>query len=496
MPQEFKLPDLGEGIHEAQIINVLVKEGDTVAKDQNILEVETDKAAVEIPVPFGGVVSKLFVKTGQTVKVGQPLVAVESATGGAKPAPTDARTAPTPPKPATPPGARPGTPAPAPRPQAPPSSQARPAPVVRGTPSTTPAASPRPSREDHPPRVTTTTPARLSADADVSAPARASTATGHPVPAAPAIRRVAREMNIDLTQVRGTGPGGRIVREDLERFALAGPTGTGGPRAVRAAPVDEMGAGASETLRPAAPSEPLPDFSQWGPIRREPITQIRKTIARQMVRSYTIIPHVTHCDVADVTDLEAFRREHAAVFAERGAKLTLTAFVIKAVAAALQEFPRLNCSFDEPAGEIIFKDYVHIGVAVDTPRGLVVPALRDCHQKSLVQVARELADLAARARESKFDIAELRGGTFTITNVGALGGTFVTPMINYPEVAILGLGRTAPQAVVRNGNIVARTLLPLSLSFDHRVVDGADAARFTRAVIAPLENPLNLLLLA
>jgi len=473
MAKEFLLPDLGEGIHEAQVLNLKIKEGDTVKEDQMIMEVETDKAAVEIPVPFSGVVSKLYVQPGQTVKVGQPLIAVD---GGGAPAPSKA----------SPPAAAPSRPAPAIRAEAP-----RPAPPRAPAPQ-------QPARPVHAqigesvsaPRPAPT-PARVAAEA----PARRGVT---PIPAAPAIRRLAREMNVDLAEVHGTGPSGRIVREDLERYRIAGPTGTGvGPSRSEPAAMPRSAPPVSDDgARPSAPSDTLPDFSQWGSIRREPITQIRKTIARQMVRSYTTIPHVTHCDTADVTDLESFRKQHGEVFNEKGTKLTLTTFVVKAVAGALQQFPQLNCSFDDQANEIIYKEYVHIGIAVDTPRGLVVPVIRDCDRKSLLRITKDLNDVAERARAAKFDIAELRGGTFTLTNVGPLGGTFVTPMINYPEVAILGLGRMSRQAVVRNDQIVPRMILPLSLSFDHRVIDGADAARFVRAIIGYLENPLNLLMVS
>lgn len=467
MAQEFKLPDLGEGIHEAQIINIMIHEGDTVREDQMVMEVETDKAAVEIPVPFGGRVAKVFVSTGQTVKVGQPLLAVETA-GGRAAAPTAAPRA----------AAESGPPAPASRAPATPPREPAPRPVLA-------AAPPRGTSE-------------AAASTATARPGEPTERRG-PIPAAPAIRRQAREMNIDLGQVRGTGPGGRIVREDLERFAITGPTAAGSGAAR-----GEMNIGTLESAEPLAiespraalSAEPLPDFAQWGSIRREAISQIRKTIARQMVRSYALIPHVTHCDHADVTDLESFRKQHGEVFKEPGARLTLTTFVVKAVAGALQQFPNLKCSFDEARSEIIYKDYTHIGIAVDTPRGLVVPVLRDCDRKGLMKVAQELADVAERARSAKFEIAELRGGTFTITNVGPVGGSFVTPMINYPEVAILGLGRLGWQPVVRDGQIVPRMILPLSLSFDHRVIDGADAARFVRAVIAYLESPLNLLLVS
>jgi pyruvate dehydrogenase E2 component (dihydrolipoamide acetyltransferase) len=240
----------------------------------------------------------------------------------------------------------------------------------------------------------------------------------------------------------------------------------------------------------------LPDFAQWGPVRRERISQIRKTIARQMTRAWTTIPHVTHGDEVDVTDLEAFRKEQGRVFAQQGAKLSLTAFIVKAAAGALREFPQFNASFDEPASEIVYKDYVHVGIAVDTPRGLMVPVLRDVDHKGLVAISRELQAVADRARDFKLDVAELRGGTFTITNVGALGGTFSTPLINWPQVAILGLGKLDDKPVVRDGQILARKILPLFVSFDHRVIDGADGARFLKAIATFLENPLNLLLVS
>ena len=215
-----------------------------------------------------------------------------------------------------------------------------------------------------------------------------------------------------------------------------------------------------------------------------------------MVRSYSIIPHVTHADEVDVTDLEAFRREQGKIFEKQGAKLTLTAFVVKAVAGALKQFPQFNASYDDAAGEMVFKEYVHIGIAVDTPRGLTVPVLRDVDRKGLLAISQEMRELGDKAREFKLDISAMRGGSFTVTNVGALGGTMSTPMINYPEVAILGMGKLEEKPVVRNGHIVARRMLPLFLSFDHRVIDGADAARFIRAVMAFLENPLNLLLVS
>ncbi len=461
MAKEFKLPDLGEGIHEAAIVNVSVAEGDTVKADQMVMEVETDKAAVELPVPFGGKITSLNVKKGDTVKVGSVLLTVDDGGGAASSA---ERKSAAPQKPAA-------------------------------------------SEEDDAPRAPAPRQAPAAHPAAVQQPAQIAEAPvpdyGGPIPAAPAIRRQARESGIDLRQVHGTGPGGRIVREDLERYQLAGPTGHGAPPVTKpAASTARPAAPAAAPPRPmAAPSapvsaEPLPDFAQWGPVRREAIPQIRKTIARAMVRSVTTIPHVTHCDEVDVTDLEAFRKEQSEIFADKGAKLTLTAFVVKAVAGALRQFPQLNASFDDARSEMIFKDYVHIGIAVDSPKGLMVPVLRDADRKGLLTISKELKEMGEKARDFKLDIADMRGGSFTITNVGALGGTMATPIINWPEVAILGMGKLELKPVVRDGQIVARKMLPLFLSFDHRVIDGADGARFVRSVMAYMENPLNLLLVS
>jgi len=446
---EFKLPDLGEGVHEGQVVNVLVKEGDTIAEYQPMLEVETDKAAVEIPAPRAGVVAKVHVAPGQVVKVGQVLVSIDDS-GAAG----DGRRAAAPQAAAA---AGPAAPAAA---------------VKAVAAAVAPVAAP--PTEAPPAMAAAERPAAIGA-----AP------VAGPVPAAPAVRKLARELNVDLAQVTGTGPGGRILREDVERFASGQPT----PAAPAAAPAFAPVAGSGVEVE-------LPDFSQYGPVRRERVTQIRKTIARQMTRAWMNVPRVTHCDTADITELERNRVRFNETLKEGQAKLTLTAIAVKAVAAALRDFPMLNSSFDPASDEIIYKDYVHIGIAVDSPRGLVVPVLRDANKKSLPQIATELEQIAAKVRAVKFDIQDLRGASFTITNYGAVGGNFGTPMVNYPEVAILGLGRAKLQPVVYEGQIVPRLILPLSLSFDHRVVDGADAARFTTEVIRSLENPLRLISLA
>jgi len=437
---DFKLPDLGEGVHEGQVVNVLVHEGDTIAEYQPMLEVETDKAAVEIPSPKAGVVSKIHVQAGQTVKVGQVLISIDEQGGNGRSAAPAAQ------------------PAKAAAPVAAQVAEAPPAPVAHATSTATAVAPPPP-------------PAR---DGD------------GPVPAAPAVRKLARELDIDINLVVGTGPSGRVLKEDVEQYAEQH---KGGGMARTTAPTE------SYSAAPAVTGGELPDFSQYGPVRREAVPQIRKTIARQMMRAWQNVPRVTHADTADITELEKNRKDYNANLVGGEPKLTTTAILIKAVGLALREYPVLNCSYDAATEEIIYKDYRHIGIAVDTPRGLVVPVLRDADKKTLPQIAAELQQIAEKARTVKFEIADLRGATFSITNVGAIGGTFFTPMVNFPEVAILGVGKAKLQPAVYEGQIVPRLILPLALSFDHRVVDGADAARFTTAIIRALENPLRLLAL-
>lgn len=423
---EFKLPDLGEGVHEGQIVSLLVKEGDQIEEFQPMMEVETDKAAVEIPAPKPGKIAKIHVEPGQTVKVGEVLVTIDDGAGGA--AATSAKA----------PAAAKPTAAPAPAPE-----KDAPAPA---------------------------------------APAVAQRKPGDgPVAAAPAVRKRARELSVDINLVPGSGPKGRVLKEDVERFAQGGATPAAQPTAAPS--------GGTLTI----PGAELPDFSQHGPIRREDIPQIRKTIARQMTRAWLNVPRVTHHDSADVTELERNRKQYNAGLQGDQVKLTMTAIVIKAVAVALRQHPTVNASYDADAEQIIYKDFVNIGVAVDTPRGLVVPVMRDPDRQTLPQISAALADLGTRARNAKFEIAELRGATFSVTNYGAIGGTFGTPMVNFPEAAILGLGRAKLQPAVVDGAILPRLILPMSLSFDHRIVDGADAARFVNDVLRALENPLRLI---
>lgn len=431
MAREFKLPDLGEGLAEAEIIRVLVSEGDLVKEDQIVLEVETDKAQVELPSPFAGRVARVHVREGERIPVGAVLLSFDGETRAEGQGPGRARG------------------------------------PERSRPSVTP-----------PPPAETREAARLHEPAS------------GPVPAAPATRRLARELGVDLRLVRGSGSGGRVTPEDVQAFADG---------QVKAEPREAPPAAERETPRRAVVPRgveipPLPRFEQWGPVERQPLRSVRQRIAERMALAWAVVPHVSHFDQADITDLERLRRQHQALARETGAaELTLTAFVIKATVAALKAYPQFNASLDHEAGELVLKRYYHIGVAVDTERGLIVPVLRDADRKGLVEVAAELADLARRTREGKIEVAELRGGTFTITNIGAIGGTAAMPIVNYPEVAILGLARAREMPVVREGQVAIRLILPLSLSFDHRVADGADAARFVAHLVRSLEEPGRLL---
>jgi pyruvate dehydrogenase E2 component (dihydrolipoamide acetyltransferase) len=430
MATEFTLPDLGENIASGDVVTVFVSEGDVVKPGQALLEVETDKAVIEVPCPPGGRVEKVLVKKGDTVKVGQALVLLGAA--GAAPA--------APPKPAA----------------------APPQPAVAKQP-----AAPAPAAPVAPPPVAVEAPRPVAVEPEPVA------ATATVDPAGPAVRRLARELGVDLARVRGTGPTGRIVREDV--IAAVRQASSGAPAA-----------------RPRATAGTEQD--DWGPIRREQMSRMRKTIAANMVRSVSTIPHLTNFDDADVTELERLRKESAAEYAKSNLKLTALAFVIKAVSLSLRQHPSINASIDPEKGEIVYKEYVNIGLAVDTPRGLVVPVLRDCDELSIPQIAQAIADTAEKAKNAQYGVEDLRGGTFTISNLGAVGGAYSTPIINWPEVAILLLGRSRKMPVVHEDRIEPRLMMPLSLSYDHRLVDGAMAARFLSEVIGYLESPGRLLL--
>ena len=441
MPRPFVLPDLGEGLTEAEVVKVLVQEGELVREDAPLLEVETDKATVEIPSPMSGRVEKIHVRAGQTVPVGQVLVTFGDAVAspGKQAADTLDSTR---------------TLAPEPKTVVADSGRARQAPPV---------------------------------------PAQSPARRGGPVPATPSTRRLARELGVDLRVVNGRGPGGRVTDDDVRAAVSEVPPDTAAPPA-EPTPSPTPPVVARPLARGGVEPPPLPRFEQWGPIERQPLSHLRRTIAERMTLSATLIPHVTHFDRVDITDLDALIRRNLETGKARGVTLTLTSFILKAVAQALLEHPHFNASLDSAAGELIVKRHVHLGVAVATPRGLVVPVIRDVDRKPLLELQRELGALASRVREGKATLEDLRGGTFTVTNIGGLGGTGAIPIINYPEVAILGVARGREEPVVREGAVVPRLLLPLSLTFDHRVADGADGARFASAIVRRLEHPDALLL--
>jgi pyruvate dehydrogenase E2 component (dihydrolipoamide acetyltransferase) len=435
MTRAFRLPDLGEGLVEAEIKAVLVHEGEVVREDAPLLEVETDKAQVEIPSPLAGRVETIHVQAGQTVAVGTVLITFNDAGDGAE----------------------------------------------RGAVSAAPAER-RPANQAAAAKATAM-PASDSVAQGATPPPKQAAPREGPVPATPATRRLARELDVDLRTVRGTGPGGRVRDDDVRAAAAPAAGASPGP------------AGEAKPLAPGGVEPPpLPRFEQWGPVERQPLSHLRRTIAERMALSARIVPHVTHFDRADITDLDALIRKNLDAARAQGVTLTLTSFLLKAGALALRAHPVFNASLDAAAGVMVFKRYHHLGVAVATDRGLIVPVLRDVDTKPLLAVARELGALAERVRQGKATLDDLRGGTFTITNLGALGGTGAIPIINYPEVAILGVARAREEAVVRDGQIVARLMLPLTLTFDHRVADGADGARFAANIVRLLEHPDQLLL--
>ncbi|HEY2415613.1 MAG TPA: 2-oxo acid dehydrogenase subunit E2 [Pirellulaceae bacterium] len=481
MAIEVKLPNLGEGIDTGDVLELLVKEGDTVAKDQGIIELETGKATMQVPSSAGGKVSKIHVHPGQSIPSGTLLMTLESAEAQSKPAaqkqvapqadtpkqaaekgqePKEQRPAQQPQKAAEakPPkaAAAPSKPAAVPAGEAPPKHEAAPAPPH--------PKQPKPSAEAKPKAA----PA-LAKEEEPSLPE--STHDGGHVAAGPAVRRFAREVGVDLARVTGSGPSGRVTREDVLAVVRQ----------------------ASQTAASSKPSTATARDT-WGPIRPEKLSKIRKIIAAKMHESWTTCPRVTNFDDADVTELERLRVSSKDDYAKKGNKLTSLPFVIKAVASALKHHPAINASLDLEQDQIVYKEYVNIGIAVDTERGLVVPSLRGADGLSIPDVARALAQLSENVRDGSFSIADLQGSTFTISNLGAIGGTYSTPIINTPEVAILLVGRSRKMPVVIDDEIAIRLMMPLSISYDHRLVDGATASRFLNDVIDYLEAPSRLLL--
>lgn len=430
MPTEFQLPDLGENIEGGDVISVLVKEGDVLATDQPVIELETDKAVIEIPSSVSGTIKEILVKEGGRASVGQPILTVDADS------------------------------VPAPESESEPMEDA--AEPAGQPPAERPPECPAEESQPEPP----------AAAAAIALPAQ-----GKSVPAAPSVRRLAREIGVDIGQVSGSGPGGRISQEDVKAYS----------RKLNAE-------GSVQADRSGVTAAPLPDFSQWGAVERRPMSNVRRTTAERLSHAWATIPHVTQFDKADITDLERWRREFAEKAAASGAKLTVTAVVLKVAAAALKVFPQFNASIDMAGKEVIFKHYYHVGVAVDTDRGLLVPVVRDVDKKNIVELAVELSRMAEQARSGKITPEEMQGGCFTVSNLGGIGGTGFAPIVNPPQVAILGVARGALEPVFAEGEFKPRLMMPLALSYDHRQIDGADGARFLRWVAQALENPFLLLL--
>ncbi len=416
---DVKLPKLGEGADSGVVVNIFVKEGDTVANGQAIIELENEKAVASIPSTAAGKVEKIYVKNGDRISIGQRLIAVAGE----------------------------GQPSPAP-------SAAPKAPAKK-------ASAPRPEPEE-------------VEEEEVSVEDDGEIVNENPT-ASPSVRRMALELEIDLHKIRGSEAGGRIVSADLRNYIK---------RLIASA---AKGAKGKPGTPAKAPTEQI-NFAQWGPVVKRPLTPLREVISRRMLESWNSVARVTQFDEADCTAMNDLRKKFGKSYEEKGAKLTLTPLILKAVATTLKKHPIFNSSLDEVANEIVTKEYFHLGIAVDTDQGLMVPVIRDVDKKSILDLAKELEQLAAKARDRKISAEDMKGGTFTISNQGAIGGGHFTPIVNKPEVAILGLGRGAMKPVVRGDKIEARMMTPLALSYDHRVIDGGAAARFMVDLVAALQD--------
>ncbi len=483
MPTEFKLPELGENIDSGDLIKVLVSVGDTIAEDQPLLELETDKATIEVPSPVSGKVKEIHVKDGETIKVGQLILTVEDGAAGRTEQKEEAKAEL---ERRDQKAQRAGRKEP----------QAGQVPKERAAPSDVGAQGSRrrPSgqaeaefeeeeaqeeekqlsgREDRAP---------MAPGGEVvefwegTRPAAEPEIPREVVPAAPSVRRLARALGIDIHQVPGSGPGGRINLEDVKEHA----------RRIVTGPDSRLG------TQPAAVA--LPDFTKWGEIERKAMSHVRRKTAEHLSYAWTTVPHVTQFDKADITNLEELRKQFGKKAEAAGGKLTVTSIALKVAASALRAFPRFGASLDVAKEEVIYKKYCHIGVAADTDRGLLVPVIRNVDKKNILELSVELTALAEKARNRKITPEEMEGGIFTITNLGGIGGTHFSPIVNSPEVAILGIAHASLEAFFVNGQFEPRLMLPLSLSYDHRLIDGADAARFLRWVAEALEQPFLLAL--
>ncbi len=412
---QVKIPFLAEGVESGVVVSILVKEGAQVKKDEILLELETNKATAPIPAPANGIVKQIHVKEGDEVSIGQLVVTLSESGGSAS------------------------------------------------------SVSAVPTKEIKQPQVSVrqATVPTISDSSDYHYQSK----SGFPPPASPSIRKLAQQLGVDLTRVKGTEQGGRITLEDVKSYVSR----------IQNAPNKEG----------AMSSQPKPvsiDFSKWGPVSKKALTPLRKTIGQKMHESWAAIPHVTQFDEADITGLLELRKKYTLAFEKANAKLTVTGIILKGLVQILKKYPKFNSSLDEASNELVEKKYYHFGVAVDTEQGLIVPVIKNVDQKDLLELSIELAQLAEKTRQRKVSIEDMQGGTFTVSNLGSIGGAHFTPIINRPEVAILGLGRGILKPVVKDGKVQARTVLPLCLSYDHRVIDGADGARFIQSLVEWLEN--------
>jgi len=424
MIKEIRLPEVGENIESGDVIKVLVAVGDFVKIEEPLVEVETDKAIFEVPSPEQGKITEILIKDGDQIKIGEVMFKIEAEVATSTEEKID---------------------------KAPVEEKVS----VDTTPQSPP--SPKPATTDVIPEFTAKqTPDKVP-------------------PASPTVRRMARELGVDLSSVNGTGPGGRISSEDVKLHIKSVMTGMGLAGVV-------------------SKSKPMPDFSQWGEITREPMNKVRKITAESLSHAWNTIPHVTQFDKADITELEAFRKKHKKKISESGGSLTLTAFLLKVVATALKIHPKFNASIDPDNGEIIYKKYYNVGIAVDTDRGLLVPVIRNVECKGVAELAVELTQISEAARNKKISPDQLQGGNFTISNLGGIGGTYFTPIVYWPQVAILGVAKSTVEPVYIDGEFKPRLMMPLGLSYDHRAVDGADGIRFLRWICEALEDPFLLAL--
>ena len=428
-PVDFRLPEVSEGVTKVDVASVAVKVGDTIASGAVVCEVETDKAVAEITCPHAGTITAVHVKPGVSIPIGELLLTINATSSASAPAAKSSA-----PAPAAPTAVAPAAPTPVAAPAAKMAAPSAPTPAVTG------------SKSD-----------------------------GPPAAAGPATRRLARKLGVNLKLVKGSAAGGRVTIEDVEAFVR--------DRMAQPAATSAAGAPGFGVVQ----AQPLPDFSKFGPVEKVAMSKIFRVSAANLSNAWVTIPHVTQHDLADITELESARKRYVKAN-PNSPKITMTAIMIKAVVGALKAYPNFNSSVDLVTGELVLKQYYHIGVAVDTPNGLVVPVIRNCDQKNVLQVAAELTDIAGRARDRKLKTEEMQGGSFTITNLGGIGGTAFTPIVNYPEVAILGMSRGINQLVLEEGQVVERLMLPLSLSYDHRAVNGADAARFIVKLSGSLTN--------